>query len=349
MEASTESRPSDPTRGVDSAPNHFDLLRLVFASLVILSHSPELVDGNRSRELLTRAFGTISFGELGVAGFFVLSGYLIVQSWERTPRVWPFLRKRIARIYPGYLVAALLGGLVFGPLGAASVEAYFAKFDWLAFARSSLLLEVPVTPETKIGNGSLWTIQIEFRCYLAVLLGGLLGLFRWRYVGMLLFAVFAARFFAKGVLFAPYTLYGYFCAGVTCFLLRDRIRYTRTGVVIATVLLLPMMFHPILAWVGLCTCGAYLLFALAFARIPALPTNRFRTDVSYGTYLYAWPLQSLIIQSWPGVSPWVVFALALPASLLAGWLSWHLVEKRFFPAKGERALAATPSATPPPD
>jgi peptidoglycan/LPS O-acetylase OafA/YrhL len=52
--------------------NHqFDLLRILFATLVLLSHAPEITDGNRSRELLHRLTGApVSFGTLGVDGFF---------------------------------------------------------------------------------------------------------------------------------------------------------------------------------------------------------------------------------------------------------------------------------------
>ncbi len=52
-----------------------DLLRLLLATLVILSHAPELTDGSRERELFTRLTHAMSFGELGVDGFFLLSGH----------------------------------------------------------------------------------------------------------------------------------------------------------------------------------------------------------------------------------------------------------------------------------
>lgn len=109
--------------------NALGILRLLFASLVIVSHTAEMVDGNRSREPLTQLFGTISFGELSVDAFFVISGYLIVKSYgSRGP--WIYLMKRCLRIYPGFIVASLISLLIVAPLVGGSWSTIIGRLPY---------------------------------------------------------------------------------------------------------------------------------------------------------------------------------------------------------------------------
>lgn len=153
--------------------NNFNLLRFLFASLVIVSHAPELQDGNRSREILTGIFGTISFGEMAVDSFFLISGFLIVKSWQERPDFTTFLSSRALRIYPGFIVCSLLCALVIGPLYGTSH--YLQDFNPLEFLGSVASLNKPAIPAVfqqshyPAINGSMWSISYEFKCYLLVL------------------------------------------------------------------------------------------------------------------------------------------------------------------------------------
>ena len=108
----------------DKAPrkdNNFGALRLLFASVVILSHSAEIVDGDRSREVLTNIFGTLTFGILGVDGFFIISGYLITKSLLSSPTLFDYAKRRVLRIYPAFIVCFWLSLLVFGAAGRGGI------------------------------------------------------------------------------------------------------------------------------------------------------------------------------------------------------------------------------------
>ena len=80
------------------------MLRVAFAALVVLSHSFDLIDGNPDRQPVYRLFGTVTFGELVVDGFFIVSGFLITGSFLGSG-YGAYLGKRVLRIYPGFLVA----------------------------------------------------------------------------------------------------------------------------------------------------------------------------------------------------------------------------------------------------
>ncbi len=348
-----QRQPSGPpaTAGFTlSRENNFNLLRFLLASVVILSHAPEIVDGNADRELLFRAFGTLTFGAFAVDGFFLLSGYLILLSWLNKPAWGPYLRRRIFRIYPGFLMACLLCVAVVGPLGARSVRDYVSGFDLVRFVPSLGLLKLVGYPAVFDGqpfpdlNGSLWTIAYEFRCYLAVPLLCILGFARQRWLWLGLSAVMLGLStqpeLVGKISLGPATalvgepveivrLAAFFLSGGCFLLFRDKIRYTPLLAGLAAVGWFAAMFFPATANIGMAIGLGYVLFFIGFARVPAIAAFGRLPDVSYGVYLYAWPIKKLILWYWPGLSPWLVFALAWPLSIVAGYLSFRFIERPF--------------------
>jgi peptidoglycan/LPS O-acetylase OafA/YrhL len=334
--------------------NNFNLLRLVLALLVMVAHAPELLDGDRHRELLTQLFHTLSFGELAVNGFFLLSGYLIVQSWDHAPDPVLFLRKRVLRIYPGFIVASLVSVYLVGPLGAEPAR-YFAELSTAKVLLALPILHAPMIPPVFDGmpyarvNGSMWTIAREFVCYLAVLALGLTIGLRNRRVWLALACTgFAAWLYAayglpmrwtvQMILTEPVVRLGsLFLAGGCFYLYRDSYRFTARGAVIAIAALLPLMFSRQLAQPGLALFGGYLLFY--FAMRPMRWTGAFNRlpDISYGIYLYGWPVQMLLLWYLPGHSPWILLALAILVVVPVATLSWYAVEQPMLKLKKVRS------------
>jgi peptidoglycan/LPS O-acetylase OafA/YrhL len=87
-------------------------------------------------------------------------------------------------------------------------------------------------------------------------------------------------------------------------------------------------------------------FVLWFCYVPRLPKMPGGIDLSYGTYLYAFPLQQILVMK--GVAdPLLLFAIATPIVLVIAALSWFFIEKPAlrlkdvrWPWRGRRAQAA---------
>jgi peptidoglycan/LPS O-acetylase OafA/YrhL len=333
--------------------NNFGLLRLVFAFFVIVSHSFELIDGDRSREPLTRLFGTISLGDFGVDGFFLVSGYLITQSFETSRTVWSYIWKRVLRIYPGFIAASLVCLIIVAPFSGIDLTRLPGS-AWVKSLIRMLLLSPPVLPGAFSGqphaglNGSMWTIAYEFRCYVLIAILGLLGLFRGRSqfliistATLLLAAVLPVDFIPSGVL---YDFFGtlresvrfisLFLFGAVFYLYRDKVSYSNIGAMIAAAFLIGSLFDARAAALAIPTLGGFLIFWFAFLpNTPRLNAINRSTDISYGVYLYAWPVQMLLVKFFPGISPMSVLLAATFFSVGLAFLSWYLVEKPFLSLK----------------
>lgn len=323
--------------------NNFGVLRLILASLVIVSHSAEMIDGNRSRELLMQLGGIMTFGELAVDGFFIVSGYLVLQSFQNSASVYEYLVKRIRRIYPGFVACALivtaLSPLVGSPL---------LSWTWRDFVKAAMNIALLNWPDIRgfpnlpfhALNGSAWSIVYEFKCYLMIVVLGWLGAYRHRLAFLALTACFLISHavgwptyvgpLAKLIGYPPLfiRMAGVFCVGGCFYLFRDIIRYYWPASVAAVVAFLISMRIPSIQELTFALTGGYVIFWFAFAlKSETLARVNSATDVSYGTYLYAWPIAGALIFAFEVRSPAFLFGLTLPLSLLAGWLSWHLVER----------------------
>ena len=307
-------------------------------------------------------------GKLAVYGFFFISGYLVVDSAMRS--TFPsFLAKRVLRIVPGFVVAYLLSiTLVFWLAGGSFDE--LTPTQWATkLAKVAFLLNPAEVGSAFAGtpapdvNGSLWTIAYEFRCYvLAALVVFLLAQRTATFVVIaaalvvvllaglsrdVVFKLDVANFEPIGNVDDAVRFTMIFAIGALYQLQKHRVRGDGRLAILCAGLLVLGLTSDRLAPILVGVCGGYLVLYLAFLgpRSPLNAINR-RTDISYGVYLYAWPIQKLLILYLPGIAPMALTALTLPLAVIAGFFSWHLVEKiaiRVRPARGLRRPVPPPA------
>lgn len=314
--------------------NNFNLIRLLAAWLVIHGHA-WAITGSAGGDIVARLTGIKFAGALAVDMFFVISGFLIAASLQRNG-VRDYLLARALRILPALAVCVGLSVLVLGPLLTTSPDYWRNPVTWdylwvnasLWSSRYFLPGVFASLPNPAI-NGSLWTLPIEARLYLALLGASLLGMLTPRhYLPAWLLAMAAACAFALLRQPLPEHLANYtwctafFITGTLLWLLRDRVQLSPWPLLgllaAATATRGSQAFVPVYF---LLVCYGTLWLAM----VPALPRIR-ETDLSYGLYLYGWPAAQLVQTLAPG-GPWhnTLWTTVLAGSLAAA--SWFMIER----------------------
>jgi peptidoglycan/LPS O-acetylase OafA/YrhL len=272
--------------------NNFDALRLIAALAVLFSHMAPL---SGREEWVWEGH---SAGGIGVLVFFSISGFLITASLKADPDLGRFLAKRYLRMFPGLVVALAVSYLLVRAFGQWGFSA---------------------NPHPGHFNNSLWTIPYEVYCYLLLAALGtrkrpalILG------AGMLLayallplyYLIFFGLFFAAGGLLQEYPNFRAW-QPVGLFALAGVGMYLLTGnAVMALLLVVPGLT----VWIGTKSW-------------PVLRSAGRFGDLSYGVYIYAWPMQQLVVALMPrGSSYYLLAAVSVAVVLPLAWLSWRFVE-----------------------
>jgi peptidoglycan/LPS O-acetylase OafA/YrhL len=337
--------------------NNFQLLRFFAATAVILFHSYALTN-HWTDEPLWRLAPELNFGSLGVKIFFVVSGFLVTGSWESRRRLAPFATARALRIYPGLVAATLFTIAVAGaastvPFGAFITDPATFDYAWRTALGWELRDRLPgafaSNPFPDAVNGSMWTLPIELRLYVAVAVAGLAGLLARRVAWLAAIAVATTIFVAQPAWFplAPNDqvtreLALLFALGSLAWCWRARVVVSLPAALAA---LAVIAWNP--AGIGrgplLEPLLAYVVLVAAYHPMLQWPAFNRAGDYSYGLYVYSFPMQQLLVQFLPGATPARLFALAMPAALVVAALSWHVVEK---PALGLKSRFRRPPEDP---
>lgn len=323
--------------------NNFDNVRLSLALIVFFSHAVGL-----SNESNLAVFSRFFDANFAVKGFFVISGYLIYQSYIKSHSFIDYLEKRIRRIYPAYVLAisiCLLIGILTSSLGWINILISHKTIDYVLSNLIFMNFIQPTLPGVFEGNlvqalnGSLWTIKVElmlYACvpiiaylfkkinpvlnYLCILCIGSLWVFYFEEISAFSFRAEIARQFPGQL---PYFVFGSLIAANPKF-----IKWLPQIAILGFFTLVLTDNYTLSLCIRPLAFGAIVL-SLCMLNPSKLNIGR-AGDLSYGIYLFHFPIVQLMVNM--GVykyNPYLGLLTTFVLTVLLSFISWHFVEKRF--------------------
>ena len=338
--------------------NCFDVVRLTLAGIVLVSHGCELSgfwdssDGNFIALQKT-------IGSLSVMGFFGISGYLVTASWEKRKSLPGFVGNRLSRIFPAYLMCLVFVAAVIGPalqIGRGMSLKEYPLFEAQGALSYIYINSMLFVKQWSIGtvldgapfpgslNGSTWSIYPELTCYILTAFLGLTGVLGQNKIIPAILAGYLVLLNVAFVVDAPgqpggtYPALGpailmtgkgpgfylAYLTGSCLWIFRDKYAMDRRS---TCFLIGCVVLH--VKYGGLKVVAPVILPAMLIS-VSQSWTMSLKKDISYGVYLYHFPVyQLLALSSWLRNNPLCFVVSGGVIATLLAMLSWNFVESRF--------------------
>jgi len=322
----------------DITKNNFDFLRVLLAFIVFVGHLGAL---SASEELKIFEKSPV---ELAVFGFFIVSGFLIARSYDRSSSLKSYLKKRIKRIVPAYLLVVFLCAILLSLVSTLPFKEYFSNtqvYKYLFWNSVFLNFQAPWLPGVfgnQAVNGALWTLKVEMCYYFSV---PLLFLFfgknnKYRNISLMviyfLSLVYLNYFESLDKISLSKQIPGvlcYFIPGMLIYFNFDKfIKHKNILFIIAVVtvwidLIFDIkLFSPMM--IGIIVL--YIAYSLKFL-------NNFGKygDFTYGIYIFHFPIIRVFttLGFFKDYNPFVMAFVCMLVVIAVGISSWHLYEKKF--------------------
>ncbi|OZE89997.1 hypothetical protein CH298_13525 [Rhodococcoides fascians] len=320
----------------DRRNNSLNAVRLVMAVGVIFWHSYPLTGHDIGFAPLRQLLG-----EIWVDGFFAISGFLITGAWLSRPKVRHYVVNRALRILPAFYVCLIVTAVAIAPFGV-----FLQGGDWRGLLMSTAPLKYVASnvgvwmfqfdiggtpqdiPYPGTWNGSLWTLGWEVLCYVGILALGILGLLRRTItipaaLVVALLSLVVSSFVEVPFLFEAGSRFAtMFLAGALILQFQHRIPCSWPLVAVASAITAGAMWLPdyrivaALPW-------AYVVLSVG-ALVRYRPIGMQKWDVSYGVYIYAFPVQQLLVLAGLTTAHPVLFGVVatIPTVVLALLSRW---------------------------
>lgn len=333
--------------------NCFDFLRFIFAfnvvlgHLIVIAHFPEL-------QSYSHWFNTY----LSVTGFFVISGFLIAQSYERST-IKSYFIKRTKRLLPAYIFVIISCALGLVTLSTLPATEYYSSPDWWEYVGANLcflnflhpwlpgVFNSPLINDNSV-NPALWTLKIEVGFYLILPLL-MIWLRKSKQQWLILMIIYLLAVVYRNGLsiiadvkqneiytFLARQLPGfmsYFATGMIGYLYKDYFLSIKKYLILPAIIIflteyfLDLEIFTPLAWGIMVLWCAYSL--------PLLNNFAKYGDISYGIYIYHGPIVKILLSLglFTSIGVWPASLTYIALVVTIGFASWHLLEKHILKRK----------------
>lgn len=304
---------SDLTQGRD---NNFNLIRIVAAFAVLITHSFALAIGTSDAEPFRESLG-MTLGSIAVDVFFITSGFLVAASLLTRQSAIEFIWARVLRIFPALLIMLLITVFVVGVFYTSlPLSSYFSypKTYYYFFKCATLITGVAYNlpgafeenPIKYAVNGSLWTMPYEIGMYTILAVFWIvfriteknrLKAFELTIVASVVVAAILviSHYFHLATEGEFVRLFFMFFSGAAFYVLRKRVTLSRwIFLIFVGAQILSAMANKQTFFVVYVLTIAYILFYIAY--VPAGFIRKYNQlgDYSYGVYIYAFPVHHFL-------------------------------------------------------
>lgn len=327
--------------------NNYDIVRLIAACLVIYGHANAMIPAHLAGvDVVSRFIAKFDYsGALAVKVFFFLSGLVVTNSLIEKGNVTQFAIARLFRIWPALLFVLLFSVFVLGVfLTSLDLSAYLLHPETRGYIFNNTLMkivfELPgVFQEDLSGplnhraiNGSLWSLPYEVGAYLGLVAFFMLGASKYKKIAILILCLFLLDVFLEKRILFPGRLMNptvddlapFFGFGALLALFKDKIVVNIKMVAAFGVILYLFQNSLYSRYVFYVFVFIFIIYFFSRAWIVKL---KLKFDISYGVYIWGWPVQQVLAHQFPNLSFGMHIILATFIACAAGTFSWFFIEK----------------------
>ncbi|HFV5711094.1 acyltransferase family protein [Escherichia coli] len=324
--------------------NNIDIFRVIAACLVIWGHAYVISPEVGKSDFITYLLPHDTSGSIAVKIFFFLSGLVVTNSILTTNSPIKFIASRFFRIWPALFFTCIICAYIIGPIvSTLPLKEYFNPENRIylyVFNNISMITQYNLpgvfldNPHPISVNGSLWTIPYEVYAYIILLCLFCIGIYKKPLlVAFLAVAItFESVSKIKIVFFSTPSnpevpmLAACFAFGSVLAAYKNVISITLKTFISLWILYILLIDNPYSMYLSY---AAIFIAILYLSKTNTLLKIKPKSDISYGVYLWGFPVQQIIAMYF--LNKGVLFnqILSIFICIVLGWASWHLVEKRF--------------------